>query len=202
MTQRFQELAFTPKVLETQLANFGRQYAVEGGAADDVLSPMESSFIAQRDSFYMASVNEGGWPYMQHRGGDAGFLRVHDESTLVFADLSGNRQMLSTGNVAQDDRVALFFMDYARRQRLKIMGHAQVIAASEEKLEHYFGEDGRPEAERIWVIRVVAYDWNCPKYITPRFTAEEVDAHTEELRRRVVELEERLKDLSDDGASL
>ncbi len=145
----------------------------------DLLTAEETDFLATRDSFYMATITEDDWPYLQHRGGPAGFVKVLGENQIGFADFSGNRQLLSTGNLAANDRVALFFMDYARRERLKILGHARVLDAR----EHPALADQltpspalRGKVERLFVIDVIAFDWNCPQYITPRFTAEEIRA--------------------------
>ncbi|MEL6168645.1 MAG: pyridoxamine 5'-phosphate oxidase family protein [Pseudomonadota bacterium] len=141
------------------------------------IGPDERGFIETRDSFYIASTSEGGWPYVQHRGGSAGFLQVTGPATLAFADYRGNRQFVTTGHVAADDRVALFLMDYPRRARLKILGHAKIVEAAEEPdLARDLTRDGDPAAERLVTIDVAALDWNCPKYITPRFTEAEIQA--------------------------
>lgn len=158
----------------------------------DELGAQEELFIQRRDSFYMASVNDGDWPYIQHRGGPPGFLKCLDGHTLAFADLAGNRQLLTTGNIKRSDRVALFLMDYPRRERLKILGHAEIIPArADPALAASLAPEGLPVRliERIFRIRVVGYDWNCPKYITPRFSADEVEQITAPLKRRIAELE-------------
>ena len=125
----------------------------------------------------MATVSETGWPYVQHRGGPAGFVKVLDESTLGFADFSGNRQYVSVGNLMKDDRVSLFFMDYPNRTRLKLLGHARLVGLEEADLLGL--HDDRARVERGMVIQVEAFDWNCPQHITPRFTVAEVEARTE-----------------------
>ena len=130
MAKKYLEIAVTPSVVEAQKRSFGRAARLESGLDRDALGPEETEFIAARDSFYMATVSETGWPYIQHRGGRPGFLRVVDPHTLAFADYRGNRQLLSTGNVAANDRVSLFLMDYPRRERLKILGHARVTDAT------------------------------------------------------------------------
>ena len=139
----------------------------------------------------MATINENGWPYIQHRGGRVGFLRVLDPQTLAFADYRGNRQMLSTGNLAANERVAFFLMDYPRRTRLKILGHARVEDARQhpELVEQLADPDARPIVERLFLIKVVAFDWNCPKYITPRYTAAEIEQIVGPLKQRIAELE-------------
>ena len=129
----------------------------------------------------MATVSETGWPYVQHRGGAPGFLRVVDAKTLSFADLPGNRQFISVGNVANDDRVALILMDYTHRQRLKLLGRLSVEESP-----------GTGRTERTMTIQVEAFDWNCPKYIPMRFEADDVQRALEERDRRIAELEAQL----------
>ena len=157
----------------------------------DPLTKEEQDFIAARDSFYMATISENGWPYVQHRGGEPGFLRVLGPTQLAFPDYNGNRQLLSTGNLAVNDRVSLFFMDYARRERLKILGHAHVLDPREHAdLAAQFAETrSRIAVERIVMIDVLSFDWNCPKYITPRYTAAEVEKVVAPMRQRIAELE-------------
>ena len=148
----------------------------ERGQIDDALSDFEREFIEARDSFYLASVTPDGWPYIQHRGGPAGFLKIIDERTLAFADFAGNKQYITTGNVATNDRVALFLMDYPEQARLKIIGHARLVEPGvDAELERRVKVPGG-KLERILVIDVVAYDWNCSQHITPRWTAEEIQA--------------------------
>lgn len=195
MAGRFLELAFTPNVLDAQQRYFGRAQRLPTQPERDVLTDEEAQFIQSRDSFYLATVSETGWPYVQHRGGAPGFLRVVSPTQLAFADYKGNRQMLSTGNLTANDRVCLFLMDYPRRERLKILGHARVVDAREQpELVAQFAEpDMRSIVERIFLIEVASFDWNCPKYITPRYTAAEVEAATAPLRARIAELEAELK---------
>src|SRR5215470_15817227 len=152
-------------------------------------------FIRMRDSFYMATVTENGWPHIQHRGGRVGFLRVLNPHTLAFADYRGNRQMLSTGNLTANSRVALFLMDYAQRTRLKILGYGRVEDAREhpELVEQLAESQLHRIVERLFFIDVVAFDWNCPKYITPRYTAEEIEELIAPLKARIAELEAKLK---------
>ena len=180
-----------------QQTYFGRVQHLASPDKDqrDALGAEEAHFISQRDSFYLASVAESGWPYVQHRGGPTGFLRVLDPHRLAFADLRGNRQMLTTGNVAVDNRVSLFLMDYPHRERLKILGHASVFDAREhpDLVDRVADAETRKIIERIVVIDVVSFDWNCPKYITPRYTLKEVETLTSELRQRIQELETQLR---------
>ena len=189
MAKKYLEIANTPAVAEAQQRSFGRSRCLESGSDRDPLGSEETEFIAGRDSFYMATVSETGWPYIQHRGGQPGFLRVVDPHTLAFADYRGNRQLLSTGNVAANDRVSLFLMDYPRRERLKILGHARVVDATLELMKQLVEPDVRPLVERLFVIDVISFDWNCPKFITPRYTAAEVEAIISPLKKRIAELE-------------
>ena len=151
----------------------------------------EAAFIAARDSFYLASVSSSGWPYIQHRGGPHGFLRVVDETTLGFADYRGNRQYITLGNVATDDRVALILVDYPRRARLKILAHLAVhdLTAEPDLAVRLATPGYRGRAERGFTLKLASFDWNCPQHITPRFTTAEVDKATAPLRSRLASLE-------------
>jgi predicted pyridoxine 5'-phosphate oxidase superfamily flavin-nucleotide-binding protein len=202
MGRRFAELAFTPLVKEQQRRHGSRgQYErMElSGNPGNRLGPYEQEFIGARDGFYMASVSESGWPYIQYRGGSRGFLRVLDEQTLGFADLRGNKQYISTGNLQHDDRVALFLMDYTTQSRLKILGHAEVREGdppAEKLIETMLPPEEKTPAERAILIHVEAFDWNCPQHITPRYTEEELAEFLEPIRRRLDILEkenERLR---------
>ena len=195
MTQKFMQTVLTSDVQRAQDTYFGRHQTVVAGKELDSLTSDEIAFIAARDSFYMATVNSDGWPYIQHRGGPAGFLKVLDPQTLGFADFKGNRQLLSTGNLVANNRVALFLMDYPNRTRLKILGHARVVAANEneeltDKLTPSINLRGK--IERLFLINMVGFDWNCPQYITPRYTEEEVREAVAPLRQRITELEAKL----------
>ena len=196
MTDRYLETMFTKDVLKAQQEAYGRSQAPggdpDGAAHRDALGPDEAEFIGARDSFYLGTVSSDGWPYIQHRGGPLGFLQVLDARTLAFADLRGNHQLLSTGNVAGDDRVSLFLMDYPGRRRLKILGHARTVRASDDPTltaKIAVPASHAAKVERYFLIDVVAFDWNCPKYITPRFTADEVEELVAPLRARIAELE-------------
>jgi uncharacterized protein len=194
MAGHYLETYFTPEVIAAQARYFGRSRALQAKAGRDALTKDEVEFITRRDSFYMASVASNGWPYLQHRGGRPGFLRIVDPNTLAFGDYKGNRQLLSTGNVASNGRVALFLMDYPRRERLKIHGHARVEDAREHpELVHQWVEpEDRERVERVFLIDVVSFDWNCHQFITPRYTASEVDEAVAPLRARIAELEAQL----------
>jgi uncharacterized protein len=195
MPNRFKQTVSTPAVLAAQKHYYGRAAVTGPAPARDPLTEDERAFIAERDSFYLSTISESGWPYIQHRGGHKGFLRTLDAQTLAFADFGGNRQLLSTGNLATNDRVALFLMDYPRRERLKILGHARVLDAKEHpELIPQVLPDGieADEVERIFIIDVLSYDWNCPQHITPRYTVGEVETAVAPLRQRIAELEKQL----------
>lgn len=186
MRHAFANIAFTPAVRDVQARDGSRaQYARAFESGDEVrnadLGADEAAFIHAQRSFYMATVSETGWPYVQHRGGAPGFLRVVDAKTLAFTDLPGNRQFISVGNVANDDRVALILMDYTHRQRLKLLGRLRVDELP-----------GAGRTERTMTIHVEAFDWNCPKYIPVRFEAEDVQRVLDERDRRIAELEAQL----------
>ena len=188
MGHRFLEIVGTPAVHAAQAANDSRRsYArMEGGPPNhDQIGAAEAAFIAARDSFYIASVSATGWPYLQHRGGSTGFLKVLDLRLLGFADYSGNKQYVTLGNIATDDRVALFLMDYPNRRRIKILGRIALVAGDDNPELAARLADGGVAAERFFVIRVEAFDWNCPQHITPRYTAADIEAAVEPLRRRL-----------------
>ncbi len=202
MAHSFGSLVFTPVVKALQ-EKYGsrRQYArIEGShARPDLLGPEESGFIAGRDSFYMATVGVTGWPYIQHRGGPKGFLKVIDDHTIAFADFRGNKQFVSTGNVATDNRVALILVDYPRQTRLKILGRTEVFEGQQagEWMEQLREAAYKAVIERAFVIDVEAFDWNCPQHITPRFTADEIQEALTPFEHRLEELERenaRLRD--------
>lgn len=179
MARAFADISFTDSVKAAQSLYGSRESNRSFELADDprnTLGDAEAEFIAARDSFYQATVGENGWPYVQHRGGPIGFVKVLDERTLGYADYRGNRQYISVGNINSDDRISLIFMDYVNRRRIKIWGRARIIHESENselvaRLEdsHY-----RARIERAVIIHVEAYEWNCPQHITPRYTEDEV----------------------------
>ena len=194
MARRYLQILGTPAVLREQERYYGRSRPVTSAAERDLLGEVEIDFIGERDSFFMATVGESGWPYLQHRGGPPGFLRVVDPSTLAFADYEGNHQMLSTGNLAVDDRVSLFLLDHANRRRLKILGHARVedVHTRPDLAEPFADPREDARIERLVFVDVVSFDWNCPQHITPRYTAAEVATIVEPLRREIAELRARL----------
>ena len=196
MAAKVLELAFTDSVRKAQEHYYGKSQPVENAPERDALTEDEMGFIQSRDSFYMATVSETGWPYVQHRGGQPGFLRVLSPTALAFADYKGNRQLLSTGNLAVSDRVTLFLMDYPQRTRLKILGHARVEDARQhpELVAQLAEAEVHRLVERLFLIEVDSFDWNCPKYITPRYTATEIQELVAPLRQQIAELEAKLKD--------
>ena len=201
MSRRFAELAFTPAVKnEQQKHNSRHLYArvEQAGDPGDRLGPDEQEFIRQRDGFYLATVSETGWPYIQFRGGNPGFLRVLDDHTLGFADLRGNRQYISTGNLRHENRVALFLMDYATQNRLKILGRAEVHEdgpEAAELIEKLRVPEEKTPPERAYLIHVEAFDWNCQQHITPRFSQQELTGIMEPIRERMEELEREVAQL-------
>jgi predicted pyridoxine 5'-phosphate oxidase superfamily flavin-nucleotide-binding protein len=194
MADKFMQLVLTPAVQQAEDKYFGKHQIVEAAPETDPLTRSEAYFIASRDSFYLATVSETGWPYVQHRGGLPGFVKVLGPNLIGFADFKGNRQLISTGNLDVTDRVALFMMDYPQRTRLKLLGHARVLDAREhpELLDQLAPEPLRSKVERLFLIQVIAYDWNCAQYITPRFTATEMEKYVAPLKVRIAELEAQL----------
>ena len=186
MGHRFAELAFTPIVRELQTHYGSRRNYEKKAAGPDrnaQLTGRESEFIEARDSFYMASVSETGWPYVQHRGGPPGFVKVLSSERIGFADFGGNRQYVSTGNLLHDDRVALIFVDYPNRRRLKVLGHVTIADAEDALTMKPLKLNDYPASfERGFVIQIAAFDWNCSQHITPRYSEAEVEARVDTLR--------------------
>ncbi len=186
MAHKFAEIAFTRTVKQVQekMGSRSGYSSIESGPdRNNLLRDRERGFIEARDSFYIASVSETGWPYIQHRGGPAGFLKVIDQSTIGFADYSGNRQYITTGNVLTNDRVALFMMDYPNKRRLKLLGRMALVGSDQPgMLEQLQDGDYNAQVEKGMIIRVEAFDWNCPQHITPRYTQSEVEALLESMR--------------------
>jgi len=179
MTHKFADITFTDSVKAAQehygsRENNNRLQTVAG--PNDQLGPREAGFVAMRDTFYLATVNETGWPYVQHRGGPQGFLKVLGTRQLAYADFRGNTQLISVGNLSNNDRCSLILMDYPHRRRLKILGHMRVENAnnvSPADLAKVELPDYKARIERVVFIDVVAFDWNCPQHITRRYTEEE-----------------------------
>ena len=205
MARAFSEIAFTSAVraFQTRMGS-RRNYAALDHAEErgDRLGEREAAFIAERDSFYQASVGENGWPYVQFRGGPAGFLKVLDPGTLGYADFRGNVQYISAGNIEADGRVALILMDYAQQRRLKIWGRARLVGEAEDPALIARLEDPayRARVERAVFIKVEAFDWNCPQHITPRYTEAEIAQRVAALQAELASLRRRLARRAYDGA--
>jgi predicted pyridoxine 5'-phosphate oxidase superfamily flavin-nucleotide-binding protein len=196
MAKNYAEIAFTESV-KRQQEQYGsrQQYArMDRLARGTTLTFAETEFIAARDGFYLATVAEHGYPYVQFRGGPSGFLRVLDAQTLGYADFRGNRQYLTIGNLDQNDRAALILMDYANRSRLKLYARIEVIHANDrpELTDRLRVPGYEAEVERVMLLHVEAFDWNCPQHITPRFTMEEIQAMNAPLYEHVAKLEAEL----------
>ena len=194
---RYAELAFTEHVQAEQAragsrAAYARQMA--GQTIHDRLGADEVEFIQAEDHFFIATVGETGYPYVQHRGGRRGLLHVLDARTVAFADVRGNRQYITVGNLRTNDRVSILLLDQAAQARLKLLGRARVVELSEDPdLIARLAPTAEGKVERALVVRVEAFDWNCPQHIVPRYTAEEIEAAVAPLRARLRELEERLE---------
>lgn len=199
MAYGFMDIALTPAVRRAQAEMGADQLWADfkGHREFDRFTPREAAFIAERDSFYMASVSETGWPYVQHRGGPAGFLKLIDDRTLAFLDYRGNRQYISTGNMMANNRVCLILVDYRNRARLKIYGLAEKLAldADHELTARLTDASYRAVPERIFRFTLEAYDWNCPQHITPRFSEQEVGVAVRPLHDRISALEQQNAEL-------
>lgn len=201
MTARFLQTMFTPsvKAAQSRYGSRGPYSRFDDVTTEpDILSEGEAAFISERDSFYLATVTETGWPYVQFRGGAPGFVKALNPRLLGFPDFRGNRQYVSVGNLAADNRAALFFMDYPSRTRLKLIGRLSVRAVEEAQdlTSLLVDPDYKAEVERLVVIEVEAFDWNCPQHITPRFTHVEIAPMIEALKARIAALEAELAERS------
>ncbi len=196
MSRHYGGIAFTDHVNDVQERYGSRPFYARhqsrssGPDGPDPMTPDVAEFLAERDGFYLATVGETGWPYVQFRGGAPGFVRVLDTHTFGWADFRGNLQYISTGNVSADDRVAAIFMDYPHRRRLKIFGHARVVFAEDDpKLVERMvipGDDS--VVERAVLVTVDAFDWNCPQHITPRYSVAELEPRLGALRAEIAAL--------------
>lgn len=195
MAARFLTEVMGPEALAAQARAYGRSHRLPATDTPDTLGPDEVAYISARDSFYMATITSNGWPYIQHRGGPPGFLRVLDPHTLGFADLKGNRQLVTTGNLGASARAALIMVDYPRRERLKLLCNVDVIdPALDPALADLLAPTPqlRSRVERLMRLQVIGFDWNCPAYITPRYTEAEITRAVAPLRDRIAELEAQL----------
>ena len=193
MTNIFTKTAFTKTVKEIQeLMGSRKSYARfdEGPDQNHELTENEIQFISERDSFYAATVGETGWPYIQHRGGPIGFLKVLSKNQIGFADFSGNRQYITVGNLTTDPRIAMILVDYRNRERLKILGRVKLINANEDPtlVNTLTPKNYNAKIERVFLIDVEGYDWNCPQHITPRWTADEINKAVAPLHAKIAEL--------------
>ena len=199
MPNPFAEIAFTDSVKNTQ-EHYGTRRANQRLADADRLDELtrnEAQFIAERDGFYIATVNENGHPYVQFRGGPKGFLKTLDDRTLGFADFRGNLQYISVGNLHANNKAAIFLMDYPNQARLKIFAEIEVIDAADDPalIEKLRMPDYSAKIERAMILHVKAYDWNCPQHITPRFTQQEIAAASAPLRAELAHLKAELTEL-------
>ena len=197
MPDRYLEIATTDAVkqLQERWGSRGTYGRLESGPdRHHQLGPEEIAFIEAQDSFFLASINEAGWPYVQHRGGPPGFLKILGENQLGFPDFKGNRQYLSFGNLLRNPKVSLFLIDYPARTRLKIFGRATLVEgdALPRELRELSAPENNAKVERGIVIQVEAFDWNCPKYIVPRYTLDQVRGIVEPLVKRINDLETEL----------
>jgi uncharacterized protein len=191
------DIAFTPSVKAVQERKGSRaayRRVEERGGWRTKITPDLAAFLAERDSAYLATASEAGQPYIQHRGGPKGFIRVIDEETLAFADFSGNRQYITTGNLAENDRAYLFLMDYARRRRVKIWGRAKVVEDAE-TIAKLMPADYAARPEQAIVFTVEAWDTNCPQHIPQKFDGADVAAAVNKLQARIAELEAENEEL-------
>ena len=192
MTAPISDLAFTPAVKAWQERLGSRAgYARRTEKKDwgDRVTPELAAFLAERDSFYLATASAAGRPYIQHRGGPAGFLKVLDDKHLAFADFGGNRQYITAGNLSENDRAAIFLMDYAGRQRIKLWGRARVVEDDAELLERLADPEYKAKPERAMVFEIEAWDVNCPQHITPRYTEHQIAPALAKLQTRIDALE-------------
>ena len=194
MKKTVSDIAFTPAV-KAQQERFGSRagYAnmEERGGWQDKVSPDLESFIAERDSLYMATTSSEGHPYIQHRGGEKGFLKVLDEKTLAFADFTGNRQYITLGNLSENNRAFIFLMDYENQRRVKIWGTAEIVEDDAGLTDQLTSSSYKARPERVITFTVEAWDVNCPKHIPRRYTEEQVQSLKDEISRLKEKLSQR-----------
>ncbi len=198
MTEPVSDLAFTPAVKAWQErlgSRAGYARMAEKKDWQDRVTPELAAFLGQRDSFYLATASAAGRPYIQHRGGPAGFLKVIDAKHLAFADFGGNRQYITAGNLSENDRAAIFLMDYAGRQRIKLWGRAKVVEDDAELLERLVEPGYQAKVERAVVFEIEAWDVNCPQHIARRYTDAQIVPALAKLQARIDELEAEVKEL-------
>jgi predicted pyridoxine 5'-phosphate oxidase superfamily flavin-nucleotide-binding protein len=192
----YSQLAFTDAVkqLQERMGSRLNYERVEKMSYTDGLTDDETNFIANIDSFYIASFGENGYPYIQHRGGPKGFIRVIDNVTIGIVDFVGNRQYISAGNISRNPKVSLILLSYPLRARLKIYAEAEIIELNEDNGLYEFlrPEDYKFKPERMMVFNIKAYDWNCPQHITPKYSIEEVEELIEPQKQYIASLEREL----------
>ncbi|BAY98514.1 pyridoxamine 5'-phosphate oxidase-related FMN-binding protein [Tolypothrix tenuis PCC 7101] len=197
MPRKFGEIAFTPEVLAAQEQRGSRQTYeryIANGSANDVITPKIEEFITQLDGFYLGTVSSNGYPYIQFRGGPAGFLKVLDEKTLGFADFTGNVQYLTVGNLSGNDKAFIFLMDYRHRKRIKIWGRSKYVEDDPALIEQLRMPGYPAEVERAILFHVEAISENCPQHIPIRYSVDEVEAMIAPLQARITQLEQQLSD--------
>ncbi|SEM41054.1 hypothetical protein SAMN04488505_104316 [Chitinophaga rupis] len=203
----YSKLAFTDviKTIQKRLGSRDTYQRVENMSYVDGLTPIEKEFISQMDSFYLASFGENGFPYIQHRGGPRGFIKVIDEATIGIVDFSGNRQYISVGNISKNAKVSLILLSYPMRARLKIYAEAEIVEINENPVlfDQLKPEDYKFRPERIMLFHIKAYDWNCSQHITPRYTIAEIesiiapkDEYIRQLEQQLTDLRKELEDLN------
>ena len=196
MSEYISDIAFSPSVKDYQEkegSRYGYQKVAQSRDWQNSITDQLRSFVASRDSFYIATVNKEGQPYIQHRGGPKGFLKVLDDHTLGFAEYSGNRQYISAGNLQDSNKVSLFLMDYPTRSRIKIWGEAKIIKKEDKLMNQLKDKDYSAVIERAMIIKLKAWDVNCPQHIQQRFTREELKPEFDALNKRINDLEMELK---------
>lgn len=195
----YSKFAFTDaiKTIQRRLGSRDTYERVENRSYVDGLTPIEKEFIGQLDSFYMASFGENGFPYIQHRGGPKGFIKVIDNETIGIVDFSGNRQYISVGNISQNPKVSLILLSYPLQARLKIYAEAEIVEIRDKPalFNLLSPEDYKFRPERLMLFHIKAYDWNCPQHITPRFTEEEIASRLAPKDQYIQQLEQQLLDL-------
>ena len=203
MTQQISDIAFTPSVKAVQSrlgSRAGYERMEERGGWNNTVTPQLAEFLAERDSFYLGTATADGQPYIQHRGGPQGFLKVVDDRTLAFADFSGNKQYISMGNLEENDKAYLFLMDYPNRTRIKIWGRAEVVEDDPELMQGLLEPGYKARAERVFLFHIEAWDVNCRQHIVPRYTEEHPSPRVLELPHRIEKLEARLRAYEDPNA--
>jgi len=195
----YHQLAFTDaiKKIQEEVGSRGTYDRMEKMSVVDGLTDNEVRFISERDSFYLANFGENEYPYIQHRGGPAGFIKVIDNKTIGIVDFAGNRQYISTGNISRNEKVALIMVSYPQRARLKMYAKAKIVELkdNQELYDLLKPDDYQFRPERIMIFEIQAYDWNCPQHITPRFTTEEIEQALLPQKKYISDLESKVQEL-------